>query len=225
MLKLYNTLTRKKEIFIPLNRNKVRMFVCGPTVYNYSHIGHAKTYVQFDIIARYLKYSKYNLFYLQNITDIDDKIINRARELKKDPLELSKQYTKHHYEDMTALKVNSIDKYAPATNYIKEIINQVKRLIKLNYVYKISDGYYFDLSKFKDYGKLSGRTSLGAEDSVSRIDDSKEKRNKGDFCLWKFSKPNEPSWKTEIGDGRPGWHVEDTAITEKELGEQYDIHG
>ena len=225
MLKLYNTLTRKKETFIPLNKNKIRMFVCGLTPYDYAHIGHAKTYVQFDVIARYLKYRRYNLFYLQNITDIEDKIINRAKELKKDPLNYAKEYTKYYYEDIKRLKVNSINKYAPATNYIKEIISQVKRLIKLGYAYKISDGYYFDLSKFKNYGKLSHRTSLEAEDAISRIDDSKEKRNKGDFCLWKFSKPNEPIWKTEIGDGRPGWHIEDTAITEKELGEQYDIHG
>ena len=225
MLELYNTLTRKKETFIPLNKNKVRMFVCGLTPYDYAHIGHAKTYVQFDVIARYLKYKGYNLFYLQNVTDVEDKIINRAKELKKDPLNYAKEYTKYYYEDIKKLKVNSINKYAPATDYIKGIISQVKRLIKLGYAYKISDGYYFDLSKFKNYGKLSHRTSLEAEDAVSRIDDSKEKRNKGDFCLWKFSKPNEPVWKTEIGDGRPGWHIEDTAITEKELGEQYDIHG
>jgi len=225
MLKLYNTLTRKKETFIPLNKNKIRMFVCGLTPYDYAHIGHAKTYVQFDVIARYLKYKGYNLFYLQNVTDVEDKIINRAKELKKDPLNYAKEYTKYYYEDIKKLKVNSINKYAPATDYIKGIISQVKRLIKLGYAYKISDGYYFDLSKFKNYGKLSHRTSLEAEDAISRIDDSKEKRNKGDFCLWKFSKPNEPIWKTEIGDGRPGWHIEDTAITEKELGEQYDIHG
>jgi cysteinyl-tRNA synthetase len=207
MLKLYNTLTRKKEVFIPLNKNKVKMFVCGPTVYDYSHIGHAKTYIQFDVIARYLRYKKYNLFYLQNITDIDDRIINRAKELKKDPLKLANEYEKYYYED------------------IKEIISQIKRLIKLGYVYKISDGYYFDLSKFKEYGKLSGRTTLEAEDSVTRIDDSKEKRNKGDFCLWKFYKENEPYWECELGKGRPGWHIEDTAITEKEFGQQYDIHG
>ena len=207
MLELYNTLTRKKETFIPLNKNKVRMFVCGLTPYDYAHIGHAKTYVQFDVIARYLKYRRYNLFYLQNITDIEDKIINRAKELKKDPLNYAKEYTKYYYEDIKKLKVNSINKYAPATDYIKGIISQVKRLIKLGYAYKISDGYYFDLSKFKNYGKLSHRTSLEAEDAISRIDDSKEKRNKGDFCLWKFSKPNEPIWKTEIGDGRPGWHI------------------
>ncbi len=225
MLKLYNTLKRKKEKFIPLNGKHVKFFVCGPTVYDYSHIGHAKTYIQFDVIVKYLRFKKYNVFYLQNITDIDDKIINRAKELNKTPIELAYENEKYYYEDMKNLRVNSINKYARATDYINEIVSQVQRLIKLGYAYKIKDGYYFDLSKFPAYGKLSGRTTLEAEDSVSRIDDSKEKRNKGDFCLWKFHKEGEPYWNSEIGMGRPGWHIEDTAITEKELGQQYDIHG
>ena len=225
MLKIYNTLTRKKEIFKPLDKKKVKLFVCGPTVYDFSHMGHAKTYVQFDVIVKYLRYKGYDVFYLQNITDIDDKIIQRARELNKTSLELATEYEKAYYQDMKALKVNSVNKYARATDYINEIVSQVQRLIKLGYAYKISDGYYFDLSKFKDYGKLSKRTYLEAEDSISRIDESKEKRNKGDFCLWKFSKPGEPYWNTPLSSGRPGWHVEDTAITEKELGQQYDIHG
>ena len=220
MLKLHNTLTRKKELFKPLNKKKVCLFVCGITPQGYAHIGHAKTYVQFDIIARYLKYKGYNIFYLQNITDIDDKIIKRAKEQKKAPLSLAHEYEKYYHEDMQKLKVASVNKYARATDYIKEIVSQVQRLIKLGYAYKIEDGYYFDLSKFPDYGELSGRTSLEAEDSVSRIDESKEKKNKGDFCLWKFYKKGEPFWETSIGIGRPGWHVEDTAITEKEFGPQ-----
>ena len=225
MLKLYNTLTKKKEIFKPLKDKNVKMFVCGPTCYNFSHIGHAKTYIQFDVIAKYLRYRKYHLYYLQNITDIDDKIIQRAKELKKTSFELANEYEKSHYQDMKALKVDSVNKYARATDYINEIVYQVQRLINLGYAYKIKDGYYFDLSKFKDYGKLSGRTTLEAEDSVSRIDDNKDKRNKGDFCLWKFYKEGEPYWNSSLNAGRPGWHVEDTAITEKELGTQYDVHG
>ena len=225
MMKIYNTLTIKKESFKPLNKKKVRLFVCGITPYGYAHIGHAKTYVQFDIIARYLKYKGYNIFYLQNVTDIDDKIIKRAKEQKKDPLSLAHEYEKYYHEDMQRLKVSSVDKYARATDYIKEIVSQVQRLIKLGYAYKIEDGYYFDLSKFPDYGNLSGRNSLEAEDSVSRIDESKEKKNKGDFCLWKFYKKGEPFWEIIIEKGRPGWHIEDTAITEKEFGPQYDIHG
>jgi len=224
-IKIYNTLSRKKEVFKPLKSGKVNMFVCGPTVYDSSHLGHAKTYIQFDVIVRILKQAGYKVFYLQNITDIDDKIIDRAQRENKDWKEIKKQYEKSYKEDMKELNVTSVDKYANATDYINEIISQVKRLIKKGYAYKISGGWYFDLGKDKDYGKLAKRTAMEAEDSVSRIDDNKEKRNKGDFCLWKFSKPGDPVWKAEIGDGRPGWHIEDTAITETEFGSQYDIHG
>jgi cysteinyl-tRNA synthetase len=225
MLKLYNTLSRKKEVFKPIKEGKVNMFVCGPTVYDFSHLGHAKTYIQFDFIVRYLRAAGYKVFYLQNITDIDDKIINRAKKEKTGWGNIKDKYEKLYLENMKKLNVTSVDKYAGATKYIPEIISQVKRLIKKGYAYKISDGWYFDLSKDKDYGKLAKRKESHAEDAVSRIDDNKEKRNKGDFCLWKFSKQGEPVWKTDLGDGRPGWHIEDTAITEKEFGPQYDIHG
>ena len=225
MIKLYNTLSRKKEVFKPIKKGKINMFVCGQTVYDHSHVGHAKTYVQFDLIARYLRILGYKVFYLQNITDIDDKIIKKAREEKMGWKEITKRYENSYLSDMKKLNINSVNKYAKATNYIPQIISQVKRLIKKGYAYKISDGWYFDLSKDKDYGKLARRTLLEADDAVSRIDENKEKKNKGDFCLWKFSKPKEPVWKTDIGDGRPGWHIEDTAITEKEFGSQYDIHG
>lgn len=225
MLKLYNTLTRKLEVFKPIKNNKVNLFVCGPTVYDYSHLGHAKTYIQFDIIVKYLRYKGYKVFYLQNITDIDDKIIKKANEENTDWKTIAKKYEKYYLEDMKSLDINSINKYARATDYIPEIISQVKRLIKKGYVYKISDGYYFDLSKLKDYGRLAHRTGQENLDAVSRIDENPEKKNKEDFCLWKFSKPNEPYWKSELGQGRSGWHIEDTAITEKEFGPQYDIHG
>lgn len=224
-LKIYSTLSREKENFIPINKGKINMFVCGPTVYDFSHLGHAKTYVQFDTIVKYLRYLGFDVFYLQNITDIDDKIIRRANEKGISWRDLSKKYSDAFLEDMANLKVNSITKYANATDYILEIISQVKRLIEKGYAYKISDGWYFDLSKDEDYGKLAHRTTLDNEDAVSRIDDNEEKRNSGDFCLWKFSKPEEPKWETDLGDGRPGWHIEDTAITEKEFGSQYDIHG
>nr|MBI4157055.1 cysteine--tRNA ligase [Candidatus Woesearchaeota archaeon] len=225
-LKFYNTLTRKKELLKPRKGNKVDMFICGPTVYNYSHLGHAKTYLQFDIIVKYLRYRKYKVFYLQNITDIDDKIIKKALDENINTEKIARKYETEYYKDMKVLGINSVNKYARATDHIKEIINQVQGLMNKGFAYKIDDGIYFDLSKFKDYGKLSGRTTLEAEDSVSRIDDNKDKRNKGDFCLWKFSKENEPSWKNPFGKtGRPGWHIEDTAITEKYFGQQYDIHG
>lgn len=225
VLRLFNTLTRKKEIFKPFKGKKVRMFVCGPTVYDYSHIGHAKTYVQFDVIVRYLRYRKYDVFYLQNITDLDDKIIQRARELGISPKEVAEKFEEEYYKDITTLGITSVSKYARATDFIDAIIKQVQTLIEKGFAYEIEDGIYFDLSKFPEYGKLSGRTSLEAEDAVTRIDESVKKRNKGDFCLWKRSKPDEPKWNSPFFEGRPGWHIEDTAITESHFGPQYDIHG
>ncbi len=225
MLKLYNTLSRKKEIFRSKKAKKINMFVCGPTVYDFSHIGHARTYIVFDVITKYLREKKFDVFYLQNVTDIDDKIIKRAKERKISPQKLARDFEKEYLKDMKSLKIDSVTKYARATDHIKEIISQVKRLLKKGYAYQIKDGIYYDISKFKDYGKLSRRTVLQAEDAVSRIDETKEKRNKGDFCLWKFSKLGEPKWPSPFGHGRPGWHIEDTAITEKYFGFQYDIHG
>ena len=225
MLKLYNTLSRKKEAFKPLKNKKVNLFVCGITPYNFAHIGHARTYIVFDMIAKYLREKGYDVFYLQNITDVDDKIINRANEEKVSWLNLSRKFEREYLKDMKALNINSVTKYARATAHIKEIISQVKRLLEKNFAYQIRDGIYYDISKFKDYGKLSKRTLLQAEDAITRIDEAKEKRNKGDFCLWKFSRSNEPKWKSPWGLGRPGWHIEDTAITEKYFGPQYDIHG
>jgi len=225
MLKVYNTLTRKKEILKPRNGKKINLFVCGITPYDYAHIGHAKTYVQFDIIVKYLRYMKYNVFYLQNVTDIDDKIIKKSKEGNKSWKSIARKYEKEYKNDMKDLGVNSVDKYSRATEYMTEIKRQVQRLIDKKYAYKILDGYYFDLAKFPDYGKLAKRTRQQDEDAVSRIDENKEKRNKGDFCLWKFSKKGEPFWESKYGAGRPGWHIEDTAITEKEFGPQYDIHG
>ncbi len=225
MLKVYNTLSRNKEIFKTRKRNFLGLFVCGPTVYDYSHIGHARTYVAFDVIVRYLKKNGLGVFYLQNITDIDDKIIQRAKEIKIQSKVLAKRFEKEYMRDMKALKIDSVTKYARATDYIKEIIGQVKKLKAKGFAYQISDGVYYDIKKFKDYGELSLRTVLQAEDAVSRIDESKEKRNKGDFALWKLSKAEEPSWPSPWGRGRPGWHIEDTAIAEKFFGYQYDMHG
>jgi len=213
-MKLYNTLTGKKETFKSQRDKKINLFVCGPTVYDYTHLGHARTYVAFDVMAKYLKEKGYDVFYLQNITDIDDKIIQRAKEKNTTVKELAKFFEKEYLKDMKALKVNSITKYARATDYYKEILSQVKRLKSKGFAYETSDGIYYDISKFKNYGKLSGRTVLQAEDAVSRIDESVEKKNKGDFCLWKFGQPD-----------RPGWHIEDTAIAEKFFGTQYDMHG
>jgi len=215
----------KKDVLKPIRGKKIKLFVCGPTVYDFLHIGNARVYVVFDSFVKFLKKLGYKVFYLQNITDIDDKIILRSREKEVLPQDLSTAFEKAYLENTKSLNITSVSKYARATDYIKEIISQVERLIEKDFAYKLADGIYFDISKFKDYGRLSGRTALQAEDSVSRIDYSKDKRNRGDFCLWKYEQPGEPSWDSPFGKGRPGWHIEDTAITEKFFGPQYDIHG
>jgi len=224
-MKIYNTLIRNKQEFKPINKGKINLFVCGPTVYDYPHLGHAKTYTQFDFIAKYLRYKGYDVFYLQNITDLDDKIIQRAADAHTDWKKLSEAFRVIYVDNMRQLHIDSVTEYAKATDFIPQIVSQVKRLMEKGYAYQISDGIYFEISKFAEYGKLSKRSQLQAEDAVSRIDASVEKRGANDFCLWKFSKPNEPSWETELGKGRPGWHIEDTAITEHYFGAQYDIHG
>ena len=224
-MQFYNTLTRKKEVFAPIEDGRVNLFVCGPTVYDFPHIGNSKTYIQFDILAKSLRYLGYNVFYLQNITDIDDKILNRAKELGIPPKELAEKYEKIYQEDMRVLGIDSVNKYARATDFIPKIIKQIETLLEKGYAYKIPDGIYFETAKFKNYGKLSGRMELKADDAISRIDEATGKRGWNDFCLWKVEKPGEPSWPSPFGSGRPGWHIEDTAITEANFGPQYDIHG
>lgn len=228
MITLYNTLSRKED---PLpDQKKIRLFVCGPTVYDYLHIGNARTYIFFDFFVKYLRAQGYEVEYLQNITDVDDKIIARALTDAKETTAVASFFTQAYFEDMKALSVTAVTTYAPATNFISQIIAQVERLIDKGFAYKIDgDGWYFDISRDHDYGKLSGRTAAQAEDGISRIDDSVNKRHKGDFCLWKFSQTSlehlEPRWPSALGAGRPGWHIEDTAISEFYFGPQYDIHG
>ena len=224
-MRIYNTLSKTKEEFVPREDKKVQMFVCGPTVYDYIHIGNARTFVFFDVVAKYLRHSGYEVQYIKNITDIDNKIIERAQKESTDPLEYARKYTEIFKEDMKALGITSPE-YKNATDHIPEVIKQVQTLLNKGNAYVIeNDGIYFDLSTFPDYGKLSGRTANMADDAVSRIDDSDKKRHRGDFALWKFSTGNDPSWPAPFGDGRPGWHIEDTAITEKYFGPQYDLHG
>ena len=224
-MEIYNTLTRKKGTLEPREGEKIQMFVCGPTVYDHIHIGNARTFVFFDVVAKYLRHCGYDLNYIQNITDIDNKIIERAQKEGVDPLEYAKKYNDIFKEDMKSLGVTSPE-YKNATDHIPEVIKQVQTLLDKNSAYTIDgDGIYFDLSTFTDYGKLSGRNAGMADDAVSRIDDSDKKRNRGDFALWKFSAEGDPSWPAPFGDGRPGWHIEDTSITEKYFGPQYDIHG
>jgi cysteinyl-tRNA synthetase len=222
-LKVYNTLTRHLDDFEPIHPGRVNMFVCGPTVYDVSHIGHGKSYVAYDIITRYLRNKGYSVFFILNITDIDDKIINRAKETGEDPLKLSERYAQAFYQDMKDLHVNSINLYAKASDYIPEIIGQIKGLVDKGIAYMIRGGVYFDISRFPEYGKLS-RQNL-EQLTVHRVDPDPEKRNPGDFVLWKAQKPGEIAWDSPWGKGRPGWHIEDTAITLTHFGPTYDLHG
>lgn len=241
MIKIFDSLSGTKQD-LP-NSRPIRLFVCGPTVYEYPHLGHAKTFISFDTIVRYLRSQKIKTTYLQNITDVDNKIIDRAKEQNISPIKLASKFEREYHLTEKLLHIKGI-KYAKATKHIPQIIKQIETLIKKGHAYKIEgDGYYFDISTFPEYGKLSKRTILQAEDATSRIDESINKRNKGDFVLWKFPtdknipepKSNkkiafkivfgEPLWHTSLGWGRPGWHIEDTAITEHYFGSQYDIHG
>src|SRR3989344_4550439 len=225
-MQIWNTLTGKKETLEISPEKELKLFVCGPTVDNYVHIGHARTFLVFDIIIRYLRSLGQKVFYLQNITDIDNKIIDRAAVEKMAPQELAKKFEEEYLKDMTSLGIDQVTQYARATDHIKEIVSQIGTLKEKGSAYEIpNDGIYFNLSTFPEYGKLSHRTTLQAEDSVSRIDESTQKRNKGDFALWKFERPEEPAWDSPFGRGRPGWHIDDTAITEHYFGPQYDIHG
>ena len=222
---VYNTLTKRKELFEPIIAGTVRMFVCGPTVYDLSHLGHAKTYTQFDLIARYLRRRGYRLTYVQNITDIDDKIIGRAAQIGTDPATVAATHEKRYLEDMAALHISSVDSYVRASDYIREIIAQIRQLITGGHAYELDDGWYFDLASFPDYGKLSGRIDSHTGGYASRIEHHVGKRNPGDFALWKARKEGEPFWDGPLGPGRPGWHIEDTAITASIYGPQYDLHG
>ena len=222
-LRVYNTLTRRPDQFDTIHPGRVNMFVCGPTVYDASHIGHGKTYVAYDIIARYLRHIGYSVFFVLNITDIDDRIINRAKENGEDPLKLSERQAQAFYKDMKDLRVESMNLFAKASDYIPEIIGQIQGLIEKGIGYQIGGGVYYDISKFPDYGKLS-RQNL-EQLTVHRVDPDPDKRNPGDFVLWKSQKPGEIAWDSPWGKGRPGWHIEDTAITLTYFGETYDLHG
>jgi len=225
MLKLYNTLTRKKEVFKPIKKGEVRMYVCGPTVNDIPHLGHAMQQVAFDVLRRYLEYLGYKVKFVSNITDIEDKIINKANELGVSVDELVKKNEKFHKEDYERLNVRKPDVQPHATEYIREMILLISKLEKNNYTYLIeNDGVYFDTSKFKKYGLLS-QQNLNDKKTKSRISKNDNKKNNQDFVLWKFSKPNEPCWDSPWGAGRPGWHIECSAMSHAILGMPFDIHG
>lgn len=225
VLKIYNTLTRKKEIFTPIKKGEVKMYVCGPTVNDVPHLGHAKQQVSFDIFRRYLEFIGYKVNYISNVTDIDDKIIKKANDLKISIKELTKKNAKAHVEDYEKLNVLPPVKRTYATEFVKEMIELVSILEKKGYTYLIKgDGIYYDISKFKEYGKLSHQKIEDLR-SGARKEANDKKKSPQDFVLWKLSKPNEPKWDSPWGEGRPGWHIECSAMTKAVLGVPFDIHG
>ena len=224
VLKIYNTLTRKKEVFVPVEKGKVRMYVCGMTVYSDAHIGHARTYLAFDIVRRYLEYKGYDVFYVQNITDVDDKIIAAANQRGEDPLEYSKKYTRRCLEALDRLGVRRADLYPKASETVPDMIKMIEKIIENGYGYVADGDVYFSVEKFPDYGKLSNQRIEELE-AGARIEPGEKKRNALDFALWKKAKPGEPFWDSPWGKGRPGWHIECSTMSSKYLGLPFDIHG
>jgi cysteinyl-tRNA synthetase len=223
-MRIYNTLTGKKEEFVPVEPGKVRMYACGVTVYDHCHIGHARSAIVFDIMRRYIKYKGFDITYIRNFTDIDDKIINKAKEEGITWDQVARKYTGEYYRDMDRLGVGRADGEPRATDHINEMIEIVKGLIEKGYAYEVKGNVYFAIEKFADYGKLSKRD---IDDMVAgaRIEVDEDKKNPMDFALWKLSKEGEPSWKSPWGPGRPGWHIECSAMSLKHFSETFDIHG
>ncbi|MGC8719526.1 MAG: cysteine--tRNA ligase, partial [Thermodesulforhabdaceae bacterium] len=221
---VYNTLTKDKEEFIPLEPGKVKMYVCGVTVYDYCHIGHARSAVVFDVIYRYLSFIGYDVTYVRNFTDIDDKIIRRAQEEGTDYKTIAERYIAAFYEDMDRLGVLRPTVEPKATEHIPEMIELIKKLFEKGYAYQSGRDVYFAVERFAGYGKLSGR-SLEDMMAGARVEIDEHKKNPFDFVLWKGSKEGEPAWDSPWGPGRPGWHIECSAMSAKYLGDTFDIHG
>jgi cysteinyl-tRNA synthetase len=226
MLKLYNTLTGRVEEFRPLNPTEARMYVCGPTVYDYAHIGNFRTFLFADLLRRYIKYRGYRLRHVMNITDVDDKIIARAVESGKPLREFTDQYIQFFFEDFEALGAERPEEVLRATDHIPEMVGLIKRLCATGHTYQSEGSTYFRVSSFEKYGRLSKMNFEGVVAGASeRVDaDEYDKENARDFVLWKAAKPGEPFWETELGKGRPGWHIECSAMSMKALGETFDIH-
>lgn len=223
-IKIFNTLSHKKEDFVTLEPGKVRMYVCGPTVYNKAHIGHAMSAMVFDIIRRYLEYRGYEVIHAMNFTDVDDKIINRAHQMGKDPFELAEGYIEEFRQNLADLNILPATIQPRATQEIEQIIRMVQGLIEKNSAYPIGGDVYFRVSQDEDYGKLSGR-KFDQQQAGYRIDVDDRKETSMDFALWKGAKEGEPAWESPWGMGRPGWHIECSAMNLHHLGEQIDIHG
>ncbi len=224
-MQIYNDLTRSKETFTPIEPGKVRMYVCGMTVYDLCHLGHARVMVVFDIVYRYMQALGYDVTYVRNITDIDDKIIQRANQLGQSFHALTAHFIAEMHQDATALGVLPPDHEPKATDYIAEIIAMIERLIARQHAYSADNGdVYYDVRSFPDYGKLSGK-SIDDLQAGARVDPDEAKRDPLDFALWKAAKPDEPAWDSPWGKGRPGWHIECSAMSTAQLGDTFDIHG
>jgi len=224
-LQIYNDLHNKKEAFQPIEPGKIRMYVCGMTVYDYCHLGHARMIVVFDVVYRYLMARGYDVIYVRNITDIDDKIIQRANERNEPFMELTKRFIDAMHEDMDALGVLRPTIEPRATGHMPEILEMIQRLIERGHAYVTDSGdVYYSVTSFKDYGQLSGK-SIEDLKAGARVESSEEKRDPLDFALWKAAKPGEPAWDSPWGKGRPGWHIECSAMSTKALGDTFDIHG
>ncbi|MEZ4862250.1 MAG: cysteine--tRNA ligase [Caldilineaceae bacterium] len=223
-LRLYNTLTRQKEEFQTIEPGKVRMYVCGPTVYANAHVGHAMAAMVFDMVRRYLIYRDYEVRYVTNFTDVDDKIIRRANETGQDPIALATHFANEYLRHLDDLNVMPADVYPKVSETMTEIIQMIQGLGEEGYAYELDGDVYFRVTKDTDYGKLS-RRSLDEAMTGTRVEEDLRKDNPGDFALWKSAKPGEPSWESPWGPGRPGWHIECSAMSLRHLGEQIDIHG
>ncbi len=222
-MKIYNTLTRKKEEFIPIDKNEVKMYSCGPTVYDYFHIGNARPFIIFDTMRRYLEYRGYKVKFVQNFTDIDDKMINRANKEGITVKELGERFISEYFKDATALDIHPATIHPKATENIDAIIEIIKKLEANGYAYNVDGNVYFSTKKFREYGKLS-KQPLEDLEAGARIDVNETKRDAMDFALWKAQKEGEPAWESPWGMGRPGWHIECSAMANKYLGETIDIH-
>ena len=223
-MKLYNTLTQKKEAFVPIEEGKVRMYSCGPTVYNYFHIGNARPFIVFDVLRRFLEYIGYDVKFVQNFTDVDDKIINRSIEEGITAAEVADKYIAEYFKDADALGIRRADVHPRVSDHMPEIIEMIKELEARGLAYNVDGNVYYQVDHFHDYGKLS-KQSIDDLKSGARIDVNDEKRSPLDFALWKKKKDGEPYWESPWGQGRPGWHIECSAMSRKHLGESIDIHG
>ena len=222
--RLYNTHTNEKDALVPVEDGRVKMYVCGPTVYDDSHIGHARAVVVFDVLYRHLKSCGYEVTYVRNFTDLDDKIIKRAQEENTDYLELAERYIRSFHEDMDALGTLRPDHEPRATEYIDLMIRDIVALIENNFAYQVDGDVYFDVKSYSEYGRLSGR-NLEDMQAGARVEVDERKKSPWDFALWKESKPGEPWWDSPWGRGRPGWHIECSVMSNRLLGAEFDIHG